>query len=401
MASRSRPPPTTSCWPAAGSSTAPARPWFYADVAIAGDRIAAIGDLSQATARTRVDATGLVVAPGFIDMLGQSEFNVLVDGRAASKIMMGVTTEITGEGGAIAPVNDRMVQAGRAQWDHFGLTQDFRTLAEYFTRLETRSKPAINLGTFVGAGGIRDYVIGRENRPATPADLEQMKTLVAQAMQHGALGLSTSLQYVPDRFATHRGAHRARQGRAPLRRRLPDASTLGERPDLRVDRRSHSHQPRSQDSGRDLAPEDRLQGELGQDAAGARAARGGARPRARRHRQPVSVHARVERARRVPAAVGARRRYRRDDRPPPGSGAARAHQARDGRSERHRLGEPVARLGRRRRRDGVVGAERRAAQVRRHDAHRDWQGDGQGSARCGDGPRHRRSRRDRPASSAS
>jgi N-acyl-D-amino-acid deacylase len=177
-------------------------PWFHGDVAIAGDRIAAIGRLRDAPAKARLDAAGLVVAPGFIDMLGQSEFNVLVDGRAASKIMMGVTTEITGEGSAIAPLNDRMAQAGRALWDHFGLTQDFRTLAEYFTRLETRSRIALNLGTFVGAGGIRDYVIGRENRPATPTDLEAMKQLVARAMKDGALGLSTSLQYVPDRFAT-------------------------------------------------------------------------------------------------------------------------------------------------------------------------------------------------------
>jgi dihydroorotase/N-acyl-D-amino-acid deacylase len=177
-------------------------PWVYADLAVSGDRIAAVGQLRDAPARLRVDAAGLVVAPGFIDMLGQSEFNVLVDGRAASKIMMGVTTEITGEGSAIAPVNERMVEAGRAPWQHFGLTQDFRTLADYFKRLETRSRTTINLGTFVGAGGIRDYVIGRENRPATPADLEQMKALVASAMKDGALGLSTSLQYVPDRFAT-------------------------------------------------------------------------------------------------------------------------------------------------------------------------------------------------------
>jgi N-acyl-D-amino-acid deacylase len=177
-------------------------PWFRADLAITGDRIAAIGDLQNARSATRIDAAGLVVAPGFIDMLGQSEFNLLVDGRAASKIMMGVTTEITGEGSAIAPINDRMIQDGKATWDHFGLVQDFHTLAGYFERLETRSRPAINVGTFVGAGGVRDYVLGRENRPATAADLEQMKKLVAQAMEEGALGLSTSLQYVPDRFAS-------------------------------------------------------------------------------------------------------------------------------------------------------------------------------------------------------
>ena len=177
-------------------------PWVTADVAISGDRIAAVGRLGEVPARLRVDAAGLVVAPGFIDMLGQSEDFVLADGRAASKITQGITTEITGEGRSIAPVNDRMVAAAQASWDHYGIVQDFRTLAGYFQRLETRSRPAINVGTFVGAGGVRDYVLGRENKPAAPADLAQMKTLVAEAMKEGALGLSTSLQYVPDRFAT-------------------------------------------------------------------------------------------------------------------------------------------------------------------------------------------------------
>ena len=177
-------------------------PWVRADLAIAGDRIAAIGDLTTATAATRIDVSGLVVAPGFIDMLGQSEDFVLVDGRAASKITQGITTEITGEGKSIAPVNARMIAAAKAAWDHYGIVQDFTTLAGYFERLERRSRPAINVGTFVGAGGVRDYVIGRENRPATPADLAAMTQLVEQAMQEGALGLSTSLQYVPDRFAT-------------------------------------------------------------------------------------------------------------------------------------------------------------------------------------------------------
>ncbi len=175
-------------------------PWFRADLAISGDRIAAIGDLAGRPARETVDASGLVVAPGFIDMLGQSEFNVLVDGRAASKIMQGVTTEITGEGESIAPVSDRMILEGKAGWDHFGVVQDFRTIGDYFARLETRSRPAINVGTFVGAGGVRNYVIGKENIPSTPKTLDAMKALVAAAMRDGALGLSSSLQYVPDRF---------------------------------------------------------------------------------------------------------------------------------------------------------------------------------------------------------
>jgi N-acyl-D-amino-acid deacylase len=127
---------------------------------------------------------------------------VLVDGRAASKVHQGVTTEVTGEGTSIAPVNDRMVQDGLANATHFGITQDWRTLADYFRRLSERSKTAINVATFVGAGGVRSYAMGKDDRPATAAELERMKQLVSQAMEEGALGLSTSLQYVPDRFAS-------------------------------------------------------------------------------------------------------------------------------------------------------------------------------------------------------
>jgi len=177
-------------------------PWFRGDLAIAGGRISAIGHLTNVDAITKIDAANLVVAPGFIDLLGQSEFNVLVDPRAASKIMQGVTTEVTGEGSSIAPVNDRLIAEASAQARHFGVAQDWRTMADYLRRLDERSHPAINVATFVGAGGIRNYVIGKADRPATPAELDQMKRLVADAMAQGALGVSTSLQYVPDRFAS-------------------------------------------------------------------------------------------------------------------------------------------------------------------------------------------------------
>ncbi len=177
-------------------------PWFRGDIGIVGDRIAAVGALREATAAVSIDASNLVVAPGFIDLLGQSEFNVLVDGRAASKILQGVTTEVTGEGSSIAPLNDRMIQDGSANATYFGVAQDWRTLADYFKRLQERSRTTINVATFVGAGGIRNYVIGKDDRPATAAELDRMKQLVAQAMEQGALGLSTSLQYVPDRFAS-------------------------------------------------------------------------------------------------------------------------------------------------------------------------------------------------------
>src|SRR5436309_8124448 len=176
-------------------------PWFVGDVGLVGDRIAAVGSLAGATAATRLDATNLVVAPGFIDLLGQSEFNVLVDNRAASKILQGVTTEVTGEGSSIAPVNDRIIKEGAANAQHFGIAQDWRTLGDYFKRLEARTRPAINVGTFVGAGGLRNYVIGKVVRRATPAEVDGIKELATRAMEEGALGVSTSLQYVPDRFA--------------------------------------------------------------------------------------------------------------------------------------------------------------------------------------------------------
>lgn len=176
-------------------------PWVHGDIGITGDRITAIGDLHDATADKRIDATGLVASPGFIDLQGQSEFNLLVDNRAASKITQGVTTEITGEGTSIAPVNDRMQKDQEDQAKKYGVTLDWHTLAEYFQHLE-RIKPAINLGTFVGEGTIRNYVIGQDDRPASATELDQMRQLVAHAMEDGAFGLSTALQYVPDQFAS-------------------------------------------------------------------------------------------------------------------------------------------------------------------------------------------------------
>src|SRR6266567_3135525 len=175
-------------------------PAFNADVAIKGDRIARIGNLGRAKAKREIDARGQVVAPGFIDMLGQSETFLLIDPRAMSKVMMGVTTEITGEGESIAPLNDRILKEQEDFNRRFNLTVDWRTLGEYFTRLQKQGA-GVNLGTFVGATQVREYVIGYDDRPPMAAELEQMKKLVAGAMEDGALGVSTSLQYVPARFA--------------------------------------------------------------------------------------------------------------------------------------------------------------------------------------------------------
>ena len=179
------------------------RAGFRADIAISGDRIARIARnsaLKGARARREIDARGQVVAPGFIDMLGQSEQFLLIDGRAMSKVMQGVTTEITGEGDSIAPINDRILKEQEAFNRKYNLTVDWQTFDQYFRRLE-RQGIGVNLGTFVGATQVRAYVIGYDNRPPTAAEMEQMKKVVEDAMKEGALGLSTSLQYVPARFA--------------------------------------------------------------------------------------------------------------------------------------------------------------------------------------------------------
>jgi dihydroorotase/N-acyl-D-amino-acid deacylase len=176
------------------------RAGYVADVAIKGDRIARIGKLAKASARRVIDARGMVVAPGFIDMLGQSETNLLIDPRAMSKVMQGVTTEITGEGGSVAPINERLIAEEGEYYRRYHLTVDWRTLGEYFSRVE-RQGIGLNLGTFVGATQVRSFVIGFDNRPPTTDELIQMRRLVAEAMEDGALGVSTSLQYVPARFA--------------------------------------------------------------------------------------------------------------------------------------------------------------------------------------------------------
>jgi dihydroorotase/N-acyl-D-amino-acid deacylase len=176
------------------------RTGYAGDVAIKGDRIAAIGNLSRATAARVIDAQGLVVAPGFIDMLGQSETYLLIDPRAMSKVMQGVTTEITGEGESIAPINERQIREQEEFLRRYNLTIDWRTIDQYFRRLEKQGS-GVNLGTFVGATQVREYVIGYDDRQPTAPELEQMKKLVGEAMLDGALGLSSSLQYVPARFA--------------------------------------------------------------------------------------------------------------------------------------------------------------------------------------------------------
>ena len=176
-------------------------PWYAGDVAIRGGRIAAIGHLADAPARRIVNARGMVVAPGFIDMLGQSELTILVNPHLPSKIFQGITTEITGEGGSIAPLNDAVTQADRVTYQHYGVEPTWRTFREYFARLRKQGM-GINLASYVGATQVRRVVLGDDNRAPTAAELERMKELVRDAMRDGAVGLSTSLQYAPAPYAT-------------------------------------------------------------------------------------------------------------------------------------------------------------------------------------------------------
>jgi dihydroorotase/N-acyl-D-amino-acid deacylase len=176
-------------------------PWYAGDIGIRGGRVAAIGRLAGAPARRVVNARGMVVAPGFIDMLGQSELTILVNPHLPSKIYQGITTEITGEGSSIAPLNDAITQADRVTSQHYGVEPTWRTFGEYFARLRKQGM-GINLASYVGATQVRRVVVGDDNRAPTTAELERMKALVRDAMRDGAVGLSTSLQYAPAPYAT-------------------------------------------------------------------------------------------------------------------------------------------------------------------------------------------------------
>ena len=175
-------------------------PWYQADIGIYRDKIASIGKLDARLAKRVVDAGGKVVAPGFIDMLGQSEHAILVDNRAMSKISQGITTEINGEGESPAPVNDKILKEMKSSFAELKLTVDWTDFNGYFARVE-KNRSAINLASYVGAATAREYVIGFDNREPTPDELSQMKQLVRTAMQQGAMGVSSALEYMPAMFA--------------------------------------------------------------------------------------------------------------------------------------------------------------------------------------------------------
>lgn len=179
-----------------GSGDAP----FVGDVAVTEDRIAAIGELGEVSGTVEIDATGMAVAPGFINMLSWATVSLIEDGRAMSDIHQGVTLEIMGEGSSMGPLNDPMKQQMRERQGDIRFDVSWTTLGEYLEHLEARGV-SINVASYIGAGTVRIHEVGYDNRPATDNELANMQDLVRQAMQEGALGVGSSLIYAPSNFA--------------------------------------------------------------------------------------------------------------------------------------------------------------------------------------------------------
>src|SRR6184192_4216371 len=172
----------------------------HVDLAIRGDRIAGIGDFEKAKAKTVIDAKGLAVTPGFINMLSWSTESLIQDGRSQSEIRQGVTTEIMGEGESMGPVNDRVRQYMLKQQSDIKYDIKWNTLAEYLQYLERRGV-SCNVASFIGATTIRENVIGFEDKQPTAQQLDEMRELVRKEMEAGALGIGTSLMYPPAFYA--------------------------------------------------------------------------------------------------------------------------------------------------------------------------------------------------------
>ena len=175
-------------------------PWYAGSVAVKDGKIADIGRLANAPARQVIDAKGLIVSPGFIDLHSHSDYTLLVDGAAQSKIRQGVTTEILGESESAAPVVGPVVTDFDKSLRRYGFKRDWTTLGEYFARVE-RQGISVNIASYVGSGQVRNCVLGNVDRAPTAEELERMKALVDQAMREGAIGLSSGLIYPPNSFA--------------------------------------------------------------------------------------------------------------------------------------------------------------------------------------------------------
>jgi N-acyl-D-amino-acid deacylase len=180
-------------------------PWYEGSVAIKDGRIADVGRLNNTTAARVIDGAGMVVAPGFIDMHSHSDYTLLVDGTAQSKVRQGVTTEILGEadsaGPIVGPAVEEFEKSSAPLSQKGGLKRDWTTLGQYFARVE-RQGVSVNIASYVGSGQVWEDVLGNVNRRPTAEEMEKMKALVEQAMRDGAIGLASGLIYAPNMFAT-------------------------------------------------------------------------------------------------------------------------------------------------------------------------------------------------------
>ena len=218
---------------------------FRGDVGIRGDRIAAVGDLSKAVAGTVIDADGLAVAPGFINMLSWSTDSLLIDGRSQGELREGVTTQIFGEGSSMGPMTPEMKARAVEQMGDLKYDITWTTLSEYLRELERRGVSQ-NVASFIGATTVREYVIGLEDRKPTPAQLDRMRALVRQEMEAGALGIGSSLIYAPAFYASTEELIELCRAAAPYRGKYishlrSEGNRLGEAVDelIRISREAH------------------------------------------------------------------------------------------------------------------------------------------------------------------
>ncbi len=341
-------------------------PWYVGDIAITDGRIVAMGKIPGGIAKRVIEANGMVVAPGFIDMLGQSETALLIDNRSISKLAQGITSEITGEGGSIAPQNALTIAAAQPSLDPYHLKIDWTTLDDYWQRLAKKGTP-INIGTYVGAAQVREAVLGDVNRAPTPEELEKMKALVAQAMQQGALGISTALIYPPGHYAKTEelielakvaaryggiyATHMRSEGQNEVAA-VREALRIGEEAHIPVEI-FHLKVSGKSRAGKmvDIVRMIQQARDRGQDVTADMYPYLGGRHRARFK----------------PAAVGGRWRHGQTPGTPSRSGSAPADQDRDVGDGRAHLGESLSRCRRSAGRDGCVGGESGAEAIYRQD----------------------------------
>ena len=310
-----------------------------ADVGIVGDRITAVGALSKAEARTVIDATGLAVAPGFINVLSWSTESLIVDGRSQGEIRQGVTTQVFGEGWSMGPLTDAMKKRETEEQGDIKYDITWTTLADYLAFLEKKGVSP-NVASFIGAATVREHVMGLGSRAATPEQIQAMRELVRREMEAGALGIGSSLIYAPGFYASTEELielckEAAKYQGSYISHLRSEADRLLEAVDeiIRISRGGP-------DPGRDLSPEGRRRGQLAQDGRGHREDRGRAPRGPEDHRGHVHLHRGGHGVRRLRAAVGPRRRIRGVVPPAAGRAHPEPHPGGDDRA-RQGLGEPL------------------------------------------------------------